>query len=151
MNDKTLTDIFWVLVASGLVFVMQAGFALMFCATAATIVSGASAERYNVVMDSLEAAFKRIFNRDWLEGVNFVNLFRGSCSDEQIQSITDYLELMLRENLEQSRQQMERLFSVLHVEPASLAAFMVESYAELESINGILRDDDPDSSLLSRA
>ncbi len=210
---------------------------------------GQIAERYNIVMDSLEAALrerdaifenvdeglfllgpdlklgaqssaalKRIFNRESLEGVDFVNLFRGSCSDEQIQSITDYLEMLLRddmdlawlallnpmneleihvddtehgattrilsgkflriqdpqgkithlmgaikdvtqqvmlarelrENQEQSRQQMERLFSVLHVEPASLAEFITESYTELDGINGVLRDDDPEVSLRAK-
>ena len=156
------------------------------------------------------AALERIFLREHLEGLRFQDLFRHSCTEEQLQAIQDYLELMaredmdlawvadlnpltqmeihiddttkgattrilqckfsriydgrkithimgavkditqqvllareLRENQENSRQQMERLFSVLHVEPAVLAEFITDSSTELNSINEILKADDP--------
>lgn len=53
----------------------------------------------------------------------------------------------LRESQETSRQQMERLFSVLHVDPPALAEFIQDSNAELERINDILRIDDPAQTL----
>ncbi|MCR9143384.1 MAG: ammonium transporter [bacterium] len=160
------------------------------------------------------AALPRIFLREDLEGRRFIDLFRQSCSEEIVQAIKDYLDLMLqadmdlawvadlnplnemeihiddtvkgattrilsckfsriydqgrithlmgalkdvteqvmlarelRESKETSRQQMERLFSVLHVEPAALAEFIVESNGELERINEILRIDDPTQTL----
>ncbi|MEQ9364686.1 MAG: ATP-binding protein, partial [Leptospirales bacterium] len=163
------------------------------------------------------AALPRIFLRESLEGRRFTDLFRQSCSQEQLQAIQDYLDLMIREDMdlawvadlnplsemeihiddavngattrilnckfsriydqgrithlmgavkdttaqvtlarelresqETSRQQMERLFSVLHVEPQALSDFIVDSRAELERINEILRVDDPARTLLAK-
>lgn len=82
----------------------------------------------------------------------FSRIYDGKAITHLMGAVKDVTEQVmltrkLRANEEKNKQQMERLFSVLHVEPATLAEFIEDSNTEVKNINNVLRADDPSLTL----
>lgn len=98
-------------------------------------------ETLGTKIKTLEFDFNRV-------SIGSENLILGTVKDVTARK---ELEVKLKDEEIRNRQQMENLFQIIHVEPALMEEFLVDTEAELEAINDQLKNNDGDYTFLSHS